>query len=213
MSSVEEYYAVFPSRLRYLIRVNHTTITALAAQLGLSRQAVSLYTDGSTLPNAERLGLIADYFRVSTDWLLGRTDVRSPDVELQAAAEYTRLSEKAAERLHLLGSASVMENGQSAAVTDMLSDLIESDRFYDLFGCLGIYLIYGRTEVRDGGAAAKFEPTDGELLKLNSWAKAHGLEILSRDSLKELYLQRAADIFKRICEEIAVSTKEADDNG
>lgn len=101
MSSVEEYYAEFPSRLRYLIRVNHTTITALAAQLGLSRQAVSLYTDGSTLPNAEKLGLIADYFQVSTDWLLGRTEVRSPDAEKQAVCNYLTLSEGAVDALRL----------------------------------------------------------------------------------------------------------------
>ena len=101
MSSVEEYYAMFPSRLRYLIRVNHTTITALAAQLGLSRQAVSLYTDGSTLPNAEKLGLIADYFQVSTDWLLGRTEVRSPDAEKQAVCNYLTLSEGAVDALRL----------------------------------------------------------------------------------------------------------------
>lgn len=63
--------------LRLLIKERGATITSLAKELGLSRQAVSMYVEGKNLPNAEKVCAIADYFRVSTDWLLGRADVRT----------------------------------------------------------------------------------------------------------------------------------------
>ncbi|WP_032460660.1 helix-turn-helix domain-containing protein [Streptococcus pyogenes] len=44
----------------------------LEEKLGLSRN--SIYTIKNKKPSAERLQLIADYFHVSTDYLLGRTD-------------------------------------------------------------------------------------------------------------------------------------------
>ena len=111
-----------------MIRVNHTTITALAAQLGLSRQAVSLYTDGSTLPNAEKLGLIADYFHVSTDWLLGRTEVRSPDAEKQAVCNYLTLSEGAVDALKLK-----VDGGELDGARHFFFDLLLNDPRFSEF--------------------------------------------------------------------------------
>lgn len=163
MSSVEEYYAMFPSRLRYLIRVNHTTITALAAQLGLSRQAVSLYTDGSTLPNAEKLGLIADYFQVSTDWLLGRTEVRSPDAEKQAVCNYLTLSEGAVDALRLKDDGGELDGARHFFFDLLLNDLCFSefvDKAYQLgknnYSLIGKdpdseITLYRYAEAKDGG--------------------------------------------------------------
>ena len=51
---------------------------ALAAQLGVSRQAVSKWELGTAEPEPAKLKLLADTFHVSVDWLL------SPD-----EAEYT----------------------------------------------------------------------------------------------------------------------------
>lgn len=163
MSSVEEYYAEFPSRLRYLIRVNHTTITALAAQLGLSRQAVSLYTDGSTLPNAEKLGLIADYFHVSTDWLLGRTEVRSPDAEKQAVCNYLTLSEGAVDALRLKDDGGELDGARHFFFDLLLNDPRFSefiDKAYQLgknnYSLIGKdpdseITLYRYAEAKDGG--------------------------------------------------------------
>ena len=163
MSSVEEYYAMFPSRLRYLIRVNHTTITALAAQLGLSRQAVSLYTDGSTLPNAEKLGLIADYFQVSTDWLLGRTEVRSPDAEKQAVCNYLTLSEGAVDALRLKDDGGELDGARHFFFDLLLNDPRFSefvDKAYQLgknnYSLIGKdpdseITLYRYAEAKDGG--------------------------------------------------------------
>ena len=48
------------------------SINSLEETLGYSRNTI--YSMKSKKPNAERLQEIADYFNVSTDYLLGRTD-------------------------------------------------------------------------------------------------------------------------------------------
>ena len=45
---------------------------------GLTRSAVNNYEIGKRLPNILIVGRIADYFHVSTDYLLDRTDVPYP---------------------------------------------------------------------------------------------------------------------------------------
>lgn len=71
MPTQENYTKPFPSRLRKLIESRETTITALAKELKISRQAVSQYADGSAQPNIEKLVSIARFFHVSTDYLVG----------------------------------------------------------------------------------------------------------------------------------------------
>lgn len=101
MSVQDKYNAPFPSNLRAIINEKDTTITALARELGITRQAVSQYADGTGQPNADKLTRIADYFGVSTDWLLGRAGgVKSLDADIVGAGKYTGLSEKAINYLH-----------------------------------------------------------------------------------------------------------------
>ena len=59
-------------RIKELAKARGITLGALEEKLGLSRN--SIYTIKNKKPSAERLQLIADYFNVSTDYLLGRTD-------------------------------------------------------------------------------------------------------------------------------------------
>lgn len=46
----------------------------LAKSLGVSRSTIGMYENGSRNPDFETLELIADYFNVDTDYLLGRTN-------------------------------------------------------------------------------------------------------------------------------------------
>ena len=53
------------------------------------------------MPDIIKLMDIAQYFGVSTDYLLGLSDTKSPNASAKAAVEYTGLSEEAVERLHI----------------------------------------------------------------------------------------------------------------
>ncbi|OXS24693.1 MAG: hypothetical protein BI182_16935 [Acetobacterium sp. MES1] len=93
------YDSVFATRLRELMSGNGTTQKDLAGVTGITRQAISQYMDGSVQPNIEKLYKICDFFKVSADYLLGLSSVKSFDIEEKAIGEKTGLSESAIEKL------------------------------------------------------------------------------------------------------------------
>lgn len=76
---------------------------ALKEHLGCSIQAINQYRLGISRPTLENLCKIADFYSVSTDYLLGRTQVKSVDTTIRSAAEYTSLSEPILSWLHEKG--------------------------------------------------------------------------------------------------------------
>lgn len=48
----------------------------LATTLGVTRSAVAQWENGFTIPSNEMLNKLCDYFNVSLDYLMGRTDQR-----------------------------------------------------------------------------------------------------------------------------------------
>lgn len=66
----------FGERLRELREARNVTQKTLAAVLGVSPRMVSFYESGAHFLSDERqLCKLADYFDVTTDYLLGRTTV------------------------------------------------------------------------------------------------------------------------------------------
>ncbi|HEO6300410.1 TPA: helix-turn-helix transcriptional regulator [Streptococcus agalactiae] len=65
---------MFPvfEKVKELAKKHGISLNTLEDNLGYGRN--SLYSLKNKKPNAERLQEIADYFNVSTDYLLGRTD-------------------------------------------------------------------------------------------------------------------------------------------
>ncbi|MGT2911748.1 helix-turn-helix domain-containing protein [Streptococcus cameli] len=59
-------------KIKELCKSRRISIAKLEENLGLSKNAI--YAIKRNQPSAERLQEIADYFNVSTDYLLGRTD-------------------------------------------------------------------------------------------------------------------------------------------
>lgn len=53
------------------------TQTELGTILHTSQRAVSHWESGERFPDESMLNLIADYFEVSVDYLLGRTSIRN----------------------------------------------------------------------------------------------------------------------------------------
>jgi len=84
-------------RLTELMKVNDKKQADIAELLDVTRQSVSQYCGGASLPPVDKLVILADYFEVSTDYLLGRTDVKTTDTTIKGICEYTGLSEKVIE--------------------------------------------------------------------------------------------------------------------
>lgn len=65
---------LFAQRLKLLREEHNLSVSELARQLDTSKSMISRYESAMNLPIIEVLIKIADYFKVSTDYLLGRTD-------------------------------------------------------------------------------------------------------------------------------------------
>ena len=65
-------------RLRLLRILRGFTQEELSKRLGVERTRYNKWEKGVSEPSLKMLCRIADYFRVSTDYLLGRTNILSP---------------------------------------------------------------------------------------------------------------------------------------
>lgn len=65
-------------RLKELRKTKDITQEELAKQLQLSPSAIGMYETGRREPDFDTLQKIADYFHVSTDYILGREEKQSP---------------------------------------------------------------------------------------------------------------------------------------
>jgi transcriptional regulator with XRE-family HTH domain len=65
--------------IRQLRLENENTQSELAAYLGVTPKTVSFYELGQRFPPHDIICKLADYFGVSTDYLLGRSQIRNPE--------------------------------------------------------------------------------------------------------------------------------------
>ena len=67
---------IFATRLKELRTERKVTQDTLGKVAKVSRYAIYTYEKGKAFPTVEGLLALADYFDVTTDYLLGRTDTR-----------------------------------------------------------------------------------------------------------------------------------------
>ena len=66
----------FPRALRELMKETDTTQPILAKAVGVTRQTISLYCTGQSTPDIDVFVKIADYFNVTYDFLLGKSEAK-----------------------------------------------------------------------------------------------------------------------------------------
>lgn len=115
-------------RLRELV----TDTNALKKYLGCTTQAINQYKQGTSYPKTENIIKIADFYKVSVDYLLGITETPNRDTDLQAVCEYTGLSVGAIEKLRAIKS----ENRRTAH-SYIISLLIENENAEHLLSLIG----------------------------------------------------------------------------
>lgn len=65
----------------------------VADDLGISRASLEYYEKGKRKPDIDVLAKLADYYDVSADYLLGRTNAKTTDKDLRFVCDYTGLNE------------------------------------------------------------------------------------------------------------------------
>ena len=63
---------MFATQIKYLRQSHELSQIQLDQKLGVSKQSVSNWENDNIMPSIEMLEKIADFFEVSTDYLLGR---------------------------------------------------------------------------------------------------------------------------------------------
>jgi transcriptional regulator with XRE-family HTH domain len=115
--------SAFPSILRGLLERGKICQKELAEYIGVSRQTVAQWKDGHTKPDIYYLSKIADFFNVSADYLLRRTEVKSLDTEIQSVCKYIKLSQESVEFLHSCEPGKFYnKNGEQIALSPEFDD-------------------------------------------------------------------------------------------
>lgn len=138
---------VFAQRLIRLREDNNVTQQALADDLEITRQSLSLYEKADRTINIDLLYKITKYFDVSADYLLGVTDNKTNDITIKAICEYTGLNDEAVKSLadyidpeHSYDPAITSKEEQEMQLKTALNDVnvrndfIASDWFWDIVG-------------------------------------------------------------------------------
>ncbi|MBZ4687319.1 MAG: Helix-turn-helix domain protein [Clostridiales bacterium] len=85
---------IIANRIKELRKSKNLTQIELAKQIGMSRAALSLYEIGKREPDSKTINKLADFFNVSTDYLLGRTDDPSPKIKGPTDQEILEIMKK-----------------------------------------------------------------------------------------------------------------------
>ena len=189
----ESYNTAFPANLRELMEKTGTTQIELGNSIGVSRQSISYYCDGSSSPTWEGIVAIANYFDVSVDWLLGLPgSVQRADTDLNAVCKYTGLSSASARRIH--GNT---ENGR------ILSQIIEDPRFPILINSIAELLRYKALESRSEYKEDLEQATaDEEFAAYSDMLNRHYYRAIPLADLKDLEEAKTKKAFAHIIESL-----------
>jgi transcriptional regulator with XRE-family HTH domain len=114
----------FPKRLRELLDSPGQTQAKLASAINVNQQTVSLWKDGKTAPDIYSLERISNYYNVSTDYLLGKTDFKSSYIEDIAINNKLGLSDPAFLKLYVLNRCGFSEELSALILNAKLNDAL-----------------------------------------------------------------------------------------
>lgn len=97
------YNDPFPTRFRNLCDEWEKTRVELAEEFNVTRQTITNWQTGFTVPDSKNLRDIARYFGVTTDYILGLTEIKTlNNLDVREISDCTGLSEKAVQALKRL---------------------------------------------------------------------------------------------------------------
>jgi len=141
MSDKNSYLAPFPRRLRLLIDETRVSQQEIADFIGVTRQAVSQWKDGKTIPDCFSFKKIAEFFKVPLEYLYGNTE--SKIKENLALTESLGLSDGAIAKLQ--DWANPNKPQPRISLSEVLSRIMEETEF-DTFLWGALAIIFEHTE-------------------------------------------------------------------
>lgn len=125
---------IFAERLIKLREKFGLTQQQLADELKITRQSLSLYEKSERTINIELFADIAIFFNVSADYLLGRTETKTLNEDIQGTCKVTGLSEEAVKVLNdeVKHISDNPENGESRHCLEIISELIANYNLWNI---------------------------------------------------------------------------------
>lgn len=124
---------MFPQRLKSLRKVKNRTQQNIADLLGITRQGYAKYENGQSEPDNETLQRIADYFGVTTDYLLGRTDNPDPHNKVTVAGQEITLTREELKVFEELKKHPIMFNDLASDPEKKIKELIKLYKMKKMF--------------------------------------------------------------------------------
>jgi len=126
---MQQVQKVFTERLNNIMQCKGITITRLSETTGLSKNTIGFFVRGERTPNGDSIKWIANDLGVSSDYLLGLTDVPTTDTDLRSVCDYIGLSEKTVKNLRSIRGQVVYdqegENKRESAVLLRMPDIAD----------------------------------------------------------------------------------------
>ncbi|WP_427339585.1 helix-turn-helix domain-containing protein [Caloranaerobacter sp. DY30410] len=110
----------FAERLKLLREEKGLTQQDIANILDVGRATIAGYETKGKQPDYEKLKKLADFFNVSIDYLLGRTDIRNPEKELTPEEKYPKVTDVEEAMKIILEQPGLMLNGELLTDEDKL---------------------------------------------------------------------------------------------
>lgn len=165
---------IFTERFREL--QGERSNTEFADFLGISRQTVGFYCNGDRVPDALTLVKISRKCMVSADWLLGISNAKSLDIDIQDICKKTGLSENIVK--YLLNNQGYLQEDKLAKFAPIknFNRLFSPDDFHGFLAMLCMFFsdIDAIKEIRDQAedellAAKETHDEDYLLLCCDKW--------------------------------------------
>lgn len=96
-TDINKNMILFQERLKELRGNNR--LQDIAKDIGISRASLGYYENGDRKPDIEVLLKLANYYHVSCDYLLGLTDIKSPDINNRMISQTLGLDEQSIKTL------------------------------------------------------------------------------------------------------------------
>lgn len=109
----------FGERLLALRVQRNETQEQLAKAISITRQSLSRYETNERTPSIDLIYRIAKHYNVSSDYLLGLSDVQTLDIDIQTACNLTGLSEGA------IFACGILTNDEKKVIELLLSETLK----------------------------------------------------------------------------------------
>lgn len=126
----------FATKLNNLLFDKEISQKAFSEKTGIANSSLSDYRSGKMEPRITAVATIASFLGVSADYLLGISDIKSVELDVQNACKYTHLSENALVLLH-----DYPTDKEKELELKILSYLIEVGKIQEIISLLGNSLI------------------------------------------------------------------------